>query len=132
MYFLDFLNCIYLFGFSLTLSYNLTLTLVNFKRACRHLYLFWNKPVIRVYVVSNFHSGWEKKSIIWKIWNFHHGLKFHLGLAIPSWNFSSVYWVEIFACNYKVILKRSLLFSRDEILTRCTELKFQPGLKISI
>ena len=38
----------------------------------------------------------------------------------------------MFTCNCSVILKRSLLFSRDEISIRFNELKFQPGLKISI
>ena len=47
-------------------------------------------------LVLNFHSGLKKKSIIWKIWNFHPGLKFHLELAKPSWIFKSVYRVEIF------------------------------------
>ena len=93
----------------------------------RHLYFLKYKQGIHVCVVSNFHPGLEKMSIIWKFWNFHPGLKFHLGLAKPSWNFNSVYRVEIFTCNYNVILKRSLLFSRDKISARYTELKFQPG-----
>ena len=45
-------------------------------------------------VVSNFHPGLEKMSITWKIWDFHSGLRFHLGLAKPSWNFNSVYPAE--------------------------------------
>ena len=40
-------------------------------------------------------------------------LKFYLVLAKPSWNFTSVYRVEIFTCNYSVVVKRSWLFSRD-------------------
>ena len=63
---------------------------------------------------------------------FHPGLKFHFGLAKPSQNFNSVYRVDIFTCNCYVVLKRSLLFSRDQISTRFNELKFQPELKISI
>ena len=98
----------------------------------RNLYFLKNKQGIRACVVSNFHPGLEKLSIIWEIWNFHPGLKFHLGLAKPSWNFNSVYRVEIFTCNCNAILKRSLLFSRDKISTRFKELKFQSGLKISI
>ena len=68
-------------------------------------------------------------SIIWKIWNFHSVLKFHLGLAKPSWNFNSLYRVEIFTCNCNVILKRSLLFNRDDISTRLTSWNFNPGWK---
>ena len=98
----------------------------------RCLYFFKYRQGIHVCVVSNFHPRLKKMSIIWKIWNFHPGLKFHLGLAKPSWNFNSVYRVEIFTRNCNVILKSSLLFSRDEISTRFNELKFQPGLKISI
>ena len=98
----------------------------------RHLYFLENKQGIHVCVASHFHAGLEKMSIICKIWNFHPGLKFHIGLAKPSWNFNSVYRVEIFTCNCNNILKRSLLFSRDEISTRFNELKLQPGLKISI
>ena len=52
--------------------------------------------------------------------------------AKPSWSFNSAYQVEIFTCNCKVTFKKSLLFSRNEILTRYTELNFQAGLKISI
>ena len=73
-------------------------------------------------VASRFDPGLEKMSIIWKIWNFHRGLKFHLGLAEPSLNFSSVYRVKIFTYNCTVILKRSLLFSRDTISTRVENL----------
>ena len=65
-------------------------------------------------VVSNFHPGLGKMSIIWKTWNFHPELKFHLGLAKN----------EIFTYNCNVILNRSLLFNRDEISTRFNELKF--------
>ena len=65
----------------------------------RHCY-FLNKQGIQVCVVSNFYPGWEKISIIWKIWNFHPVLKFHLGLAKPSWNFNSVYWIGFFTCNF--------------------------------
>ena len=61
---------------------------------------FLNKQGIQVCVVSNFYPGWEKISIIWKIWNFHPVLKFHLGLAKPSWNFNSVYWIGFFTCNF--------------------------------
>ena len=98
----------------------------------RHLYFLKCKQGIHVCVVSNFHPGLEKMSIIWKFWNFHPRLKFHLGLAKPSWNFNSVYRDEIFTCNCNVILKRSLLISPDEISTQFNELTFQPGLKISI
>ena len=73
---------------------------------------------------SSYHSGLVKMSIIRKIWDFHPRLKFLLGLAQPSWNFSSSYWVEIFACNRNVILKRRLLLY--------TNFKFQHGLKTSI
>ena len=64
-----------------------------------HCY-FLNKQGIQVCVVSNFYPGWEKMSIMWKIWNFHPVLKFHLGLAKPSWNFNSVYRIEFFTCNF--------------------------------
>ena len=74
-------------------------------------------------VVSNFHPGLEKMSIIWKIWNFHRGLKLNLGLAKPSWNFNSLYRAEFFTSNWDVILMRSLLFNRDEISTRLTSWK---------
>ena len=70
-----------------------------------------------------------KMSIVCKIWNFLHELKFHLGLAKPSWNFNLLYRVEIFACNCNVILKRSLLFNRDKILTRLTCSNFNLGWK---
>ena len=90
------------------------------------------KQRIHVCVVSNFHPGLKKVSIIWKIWNFHPGLKFDLGLVKPSSNFNSVCRVEVFTCNCNVILKRCLLSSRDEIPARFNELKFQPGLKVSI
>ena len=78
---------------------------------------------------TKFSSRVEKNSIIWKIWDFHPGLKFHLGLAKPCWNFSSVYRVEIFTWNCNVISKRCFLFNWDEFSTRYTEWKFQPGLK---
>ena len=68
----------------------------------RHLYVFRNKQGIHSCLVSNFHPR----------------LKFHLGLAKPSWNFKSAYQVEIFARNCNVILKRSLVFSGDEISFR--------------
>ena len=54
-------------------------------------------------------------------------------MADPSWNFSSEYGVEIFACNCYVILKRSSLFrgwlygdfsSQDKVSTWFAELKF--------
>ena len=49
--------------------------------------------------------------------DYMENLKFHLAI------------VSIFTCNCNVILKRSLLFSEDEISTRFNELKFQPRLK---
>ena len=98
----------------------------------RHLYFWKNKQGIRACVVLIFHLGLGKMSIIWKILNFYPGLKFHLGLVQPSWNFNSVYRVEIFSCNWNVILKKSLLFSWNEISTQFKELKFQPRLKIFI
>ena len=52
---------------------------------CHHYYLKISKEL--AHGLSNFHPGLEKMSIIWKIWNFYPGLKFHFGLAIPSWNF---------------------------------------------
>ena len=70
-----------------------------------------NKQGIHACIVSNFYPGLEKMSIIWKILNFN-----------------SAYRVEIFPCNFNVILKRSLLFSR--LLFRFNELKFQHALKI--
>ena len=79
---------------------------------------------------TKFSSRIKKMSIIWKIWTFYPGLKFHLWLVKPSWNFNLLCWVEIFTCNCNVILQSSLLFSRDKISTRYIELKFQPGLKI--
>lgn len=39
-----------------------------------------------------------KMSFIWKIWNFHPRLKFHLELATPSWNFYM--WLQ---CHFKVV-----------------------------
>ena len=47
----------------------------------RHLYFLKNKQRINACVVSNFYPGLEKISIIRQIWNFHPGLKFHLGLT---------------------------------------------------
>ena len=88
-----------------------------------HLYFLKNKQGICTCIVLAFLPGLEKMSIIWKIWNFHPWLKIHLGLAEPSRKFNSLYRVEIFACNYNVILKRSLLFNRDEISTRFNPLK---------
>ena len=98
----------------------------------RHFYAFENKLGIRACVVTNFHPRMEKMSIIWKIWTIRPVLKFHLGLAKPSWKFNSVYGVGIFTWNCNAILKRSLLFTWDETATQYIELKFQPGLKISI
>ena len=50
-----------------------------------------------------------------------------------SWSsINLVYRVEIFTCKCNAILKRSLLFNRDEISVRFNELKYQPGFKISI
>ena len=80
-------------------------------------------------VVSNFHPGVKKMLVEWKIWNFHHRFKFHQGLAKPSWDFNSVYGVEIFACNCNIILRMNLLFSRDEISTRLTSWNFSPVWK---
>ena len=77
----------------------------------------------------------KKYNVKQHIWDLIFGRKkyfFIRGLAKPSWNFNSVYRVEVFTCACNVILKRSLLFSRDEISTWFSELKFQPGLKISI
>ena len=92
--------------------------LVHLKRAC--------EVAIFIFLKTNKEFWLEKMSIIRNIWNFH------LGSAKPSWNFNSAYRVEIFTCNCNVILKRCLLFSRDEISTRFNELKFQSGLKIFI
>ena len=118
------------------IPWNFWINLPSFhlKSACEVTVIVFlkNKQGIRACVLSNFHPGLEKMPIIWKIWNFHPGLKFHLGLAKPSWNFNSVYRVETFTCNCIVILKRSLLFTRDEISTRFNRLKFQSGLQISI
>ena len=80
----------------------------------RHCY-FLNKQGIQVCVVSNVYPGWEKISIIWKIWNFHPVLKFHLGLAKPSWNFNSVYWIGFCTCNfffYQGFLSQTLTVDR--------------------
>ena len=71
----------------------------------------WNKQGICTCVVPKFHPGLDKKSIIWKIWNFHPWLEFHLGLAKPSWNFNLVCRAEISTYNCNVILKRSLLLA---------------------
>ena len=98
----------------------------------RNLYFLKDKQGIRACIVSNFHPGLEKLSIIWKIWNFLTGLKFYPSIAKPSLNFNSVYRVEIFTCNSKAILIRSVLFSRDKVSIRFNELKFQSGLKIYI
>ena len=48
------------------------------------------KKEIRAFSVSNFHPGLEKMSIIWKTWNFHVWLTFHLRLVKTNWNFKSV------------------------------------------
>ena len=110
-----------------------SLSLVHLKRACESPSLFLqDKQGIRVCVVPNFHPGLRKISIIWKVWNFYPGLKFHLSLDKLSWNFNPVFRVEIFTCNCNVILKMSFLYSRDEISTRFNKLKLQLGLKIFI
>ena len=83
-----------------------------------HLHFFLKKKQgICMCVVSNFHPGLEKILIIRKIWDFHPWLKFYLGLAKPNWVFNLVYRVENLTCNCNAILKRSFLFSREEILT---------------
>ena len=81
------------------------------------------KQGIRSSVVSNFYLGLKKMSVIWKIWNFHPSLKFHLWLPKQSWNFNAVYRVEILKCNCNVTLKRRLLFSWDETSTRYAKMK---------
>ena len=102
-----------------------SLWFVHLKRACEPPSLFLqNNQGIRACVVPNFHPGLKKMSIIWKVWNFYSRLKFHHSLDKLSWNFNPVYRVEIFTCNCNVILKKSFLFSWDEISTRYTELKF--------
>ena len=111
----------------------ISLSSVHLKRACEvaiFIFLKINKEF--AHVVSSFHPGLENMSIIWKIWNSDPRLKFHHDLAKPSWNFNSVYRVEILACNFDVIFKSSLLFSRDEISAWLNELKFQNGSKISL
>ena len=102
--------------------------------------LFFLKKTSNLHVRSitfSFQVG--KMSIIWKIWNFHPWIKFHLGLAKPSWNFNWLYWVywlyrlywNFSTCNGNVILKRSLLFNRIEISIRLTSWNFNPGWKSS-
>ena len=60
-----------------------------------------------------------KVSIMCKIWNFHPGLKLHLGLAKPSWNFNLVYRVYIFICNCNAIfVKKKLTVVTFAIKTR--------------
>ena len=109
------------------------LSSVHLKRACEgavFIYLKINSSLCLRGIKISFRVG--KVSIIKRIWSVHHGLKFHLGLAKPCWNFNSKYQAEIFTCNCNVILQRSLLFSRDNFSTRYTEMKFQTGLKISL
>ena len=53
----------------------------------------------------------------------------YLFLTKPSWDFNSLYRVEIFICKWNVTLKRSLLFNRDEISTCLTNGNFSPGWK---
>ena len=105
------------------------LSSVHLKPPCQFsIFIFYkNKQGIYMYLVSNFHPRLEKRSIIWEIWNVHPRLKFHLGLAKPSWNLNSVNRIEIFTCNCNVILKRGLLFNQNEISTRFNKLKFHPG-----
>ena len=103
----------------------ISLSWVIFKRICEmtvFISLFFkNKQGVRACVLSNFHPRLKKMLIVWKISNFHPELKLHLGI-----------WVEIFTCYCKIILKRNLIFSCDEISTRFNELKFQLGLRFSI
>ena len=96
-----------------------------------HLYFFKNKLGIHACVVSNFHLGLEKMSITLRIEKSRENLEFSSVVEISS-RVNSVYRVEIFTCNCNVTLKRSLLFSRDEIWSRFNKLKFQPRMKISI
>ena len=96
-----------------------------------HLYFFKNKLGIHPCVVSNFHLGLEKMSITLRIEKSPENLEFSSVVEISS-RVNSVYRVEIFTCNCNVTLKRSLLFSRDEIWSRFNKLKFQPRMKISI
>ena len=96
-----------------------------------HLYFFKNKLGIHACAVSNFHLGLEKMSITLRIEKSPENLEFSSVVEISS-RVNSVYRVEIFTCNCNVTLKRSLLFSRDEIWSRFNKLKFQPRMKISI
>ena len=60
-----------------------------------------------------------KVSIMCKIWNFHPGLKLHLGLPKRSWNFNLVYRVYIFICNCNAIfVKKKLTVVTFAIKTR--------------
>ena len=69
--------------------------------------------------------------IIFKF-HVHMEWKFQLGL-FKSWlNFCSVYRDEVFEYNRNSIFTLLSLTMRDEISSRFNELKFHPGLKISI
>ena len=115
---------IYIFKYLWTF-YNIDKFVIGPCETClrsRHLYLLTYEQGICACLVLNSHAGLEKMSITWKIWNFQHWLKF----------FDSVCRKETFTCNWNVVLKRSLLFTRDEIYTWFNKLKFRPELKISI
>ena len=58
--------------------------------------------------------------------------KFQLGLFRSWLNFCSVYRDEVFEYNRNSIFTLLSLTMRDEISSRFNELKFHPGLKISI
>ena len=96
----------------------LSLSLAHLKRACKvAIFIVFriNKEFARAQY-RIFILGWKKCQLFGKF-----------EILIPGWN--SVYRIEIFTCNCNIILKRSFLFRRDEISTRYTALKFQPGLK---
>ena len=69
--------------------------------------------------------------IIFKF-HVHMEWKFKLGL-FKSWlNFCSIYRDEVFEYNRNSIFTLLSLTMRNEILSRFNELKFRPGLEISI
>ena len=81
-----------------------------------------------------FHKTWCKKLEKLNAWFqrycLYYRTRVRLSFQDPDIGDSSPFFNGSMTCN--VILKRSLLFDRDEISTRFNELKFQPGLKISV
>ena len=98
----------------------------------RHLYLLKNKEFTRAWY-HIFIPGWKKCRLYGKFGISIQGLNHNSGwldrVEISTQNTELAF---LHTCNCTVILKRSLPLSRDKISIGSNELKFQPGLTISI